>query len=567
MNLRLSFGAILMILSAVCAGQASNPDPVHSIDEIFQKWNEPDTPGCALGVKHPGAAPLIRSYGSADLEHDVPVSDSTVFEAGSVSKQFVAAAILMLAEKGELSLTDDLRKYFPEMPVYDSPITIEELLGHTSGLRDWGDVEGMAGWPRTSRIYTLDDVLAIAARQKSLNYRPGTAYSYTNTGFNLLAIIVARISKQSLADFTHDHLFVPLGMSHTQWRDDFTRVVKGRAIAYEDSKEGYHQEMPFENAYGNGGLLTTVGDLLRWNDALSAGELGPFVTREITRQTKLENGKTIAYARGLFIQSYHGMREISHSGATAGYRAWLGRYPDQQLSVALLCNASDANTTALARAVADQFLPAPVSPSPASVVTLSAEQLRQYVGLYVDREKGLSLRLAVRDGSLSLPEGRVLTAVSPADFTAGTRTFRFSGGEHLTVESDDGSVSEYIRMQPWQPSAKELASLAGTYRSDEALATYDVRIKDGQLVMTPVDRRGYSIALKPLATGIFVMDTGDESFVRFNRGGKKGVVDLEMSNGRVYSLRFRRAAPVGLAAPKLDSDIPRNPRQRLSPVT
>ena len=538
--LRLGFTALLMGLSAVCAGETHAPDPDPSIDAIFQKWNKPDAPGCVLGVKRPGAAPLIRSYGSADLEHNVPISDSTVFEAGSVSKQFTAAAILLLAEKGALSLSDDVRKYLPELPAYAAPITIEELLGHTSGLRDWGEVEGFAGWPRTSRIYTLDDVLAIAVRQKSLNYRPGTAYSYTNTGFNLLAIIVARVSKQSLADFTRDHLFVPLGMTHTQWRDDFTRVVKGRAIAYEMSKEGYHQEMPFENAYGNGGMLTTAGDLLRWNDALSAGELGSFVTREITRQTKLENGKTIAYARGLFVESYHGVREISHSGATAGYRAWLGRYPDQQLSIALLCNAGDANTTALARAVADQFLPAPSSPSALTAVALSAEQLEQHAGLYVDREKGLSMQLTLQDGTLRQFEGGVLTAVSLAEFTAGTKTFRFSGGEHLTVETPDGSVFEYTRMQPWHPGVVELAPLAGTYRSDEALATYDVRVRDGRLVMTPVDRRGYSITLKPLATDIFAIEAGNDGLVRFNRSGAKGVVELEMSNSRVYSLRFRR---------------------------
>ena len=234
------------------------------------------------------------------------------------------------------------------------------------------------------------------------------------------------------------------------------------------------------------------------------------------------------------------MREIAHSGATAGYRAWLGRFPDQQLSVALLCNAGDADITALAHAVADQFLPA--APATASGITLSAEQLSQHVGLYVDREKAMSLQLVLQDGSLRLSEGRVLAALSPAEFMAGTRTFRFNGGEHLTVESPNGGVSEYIRMQPWQPSARELESLVGVYRSDEALATYDVRVRDGRLVMTPTDRRGYSIALKPLATGIFAMDTDDDVFVRFNRGGTKGVVDLEMSNSRVYSLRFRRTA-------------------------
>ncbi len=508
----------------------------HAVDQIFQQWNIPSSPGCALGVERKGEAPLTRSYGAADLEHDVPVTPATIFEAGSVSKQFTAASVLLLAEQRKLALTDEVRKYIPELPDYGSPITIDELLSHTSGLRDWGEVEAMAGWPRGSRIYTLDDALDVAARQKSLNYKPGTAYSYTNTGYNLLAIIVKRVSTMSLADYSREHLFEPLHMTHTQWRDDFRRVVKSRSIAYEPSSDGYRQDMPFEDVYGNGGLLTTVGDLLIWNEALTSGKLGPSVTAEIQRQAKLDGGREIAYARGLFVQSYQGVREVSHSGATGGYRAWLGRYPDQQISIALLCNTGDADSTRLAHQVADLFLAR--SPPPASIA-FPAAHLAARAGLFVDSRMGLPVRLQMHGDSLKIGEQQLIPK-SVEEFRVGASTLRFSDRDHFVLQSPDGDEREYRRVEPWMPKQAELAALSGRYSSDEALATYRVRvIRDGVVILAPQDRQGQTLTLRPVFTDVFQWDD-DGGIVHFSRNTKGGASGFEMSASRVRALSFRR---------------------------
>jgi CubicO group peptidase (beta-lactamase class C family) len=530
---------VVVIRSLGLDTHAQNPDrAAPTLDAIFQKWNKPDVPGCAVGVVREGVSPLVRSYGSADLEHNVAINADTVFEAGSVSKQFTAASVLLLAEQGKLALTDDVRKYVPELPDYGWRITINELLSHTSGLRDWGSVEAIAGWPRTSRVYTLTDVLDITARQKSLNYPPGTAYSYTNTGYNLLAIIVERVSKETLAQFSHDHLFFPLRMSHTQWRDDFRRVVTGRAIAYEAGEGGYEQEMPFEDAYGNGGLLTTVGDLLRWNDALTAGELGHFVTTELQHQTTLNDGHLIAYARGLFVESYHGVQEIAHDGATAGYRAWLGRYPEAHLSIALLCNAGDANPDSLAHAVADLFL---AEPAPPTVVILTADQLAQRAGLFVDLRRGLPLRLEAHGNVLRVSNGPVLSAISPDEFSSGSTTYRFSGNDRIVRETADGDVSEYRRTQPWVPSSAELMQMAGNYTSLEAMATYHVTVTDGHVVATPADRRGAALVLNPIFANAFQFANDQaQGVLSFRRDSKGGVSGFVFRNARVYALPFRR---------------------------
>ena len=197
-----------------------------------------------------------------------------------MSKQFTAAAVLLLARDGKLSLDDQVRKYVPELPDYGAPLTIRHMLNHTSGLRDWGSVAAIAGWPRTTRVHTHAHVLDIVSRQRALNFPSGTRYSYSNTGYNLAAIIVSRVSGQSFAEFTRARIFAPLGMTRTSWRDDYTRIVKDRAIAYSDWSGGFSTEMPFENVHGNGGLLTTVGDLLRWTRNFSQ----PVVGRRGVRQ-------------------------------------------------------------------------------------------------------------------------------------------------------------------------------------------------------------------------------------------------------------------------------------------
>lgn len=262
-------GSVIAVALAVVSVQPARGAPQTpdlAIDKIFAQFT-PSTPGCAIGVERAGHPAIIRAYGSADLEHGVPNTVDTIFEAGSVSKQFTAATVLLLVQDGKLSLGDNVRKFIPELPDYGQPITIGELLGHTSGLRDWRSIEVFAGWPPGDRLYGLADALRVATRQATLNYPPGTAWSYTNTGYDLLAIIVQRVSGKSLADLSRERLFVPLGMAHSSWRDDFRRIVSGRAIAYDPVAGGYHEDMPFENGYGPGGLLTTVGDLLIWNRA------------------------------------------------------------------------------------------------------------------------------------------------------------------------------------------------------------------------------------------------------------------------------------------------------------
>lgn len=468
------------------------------IEPIFAAFNRDDGPGCAVGIEHAAEPPVLRAFGSADLEHHIPITRDTVFEAGSVSKQFTAAATLLLVRQGKMALSDNVRKYLPELPDYGTPITIDQLLNHTSGLRDWGDVEAIAGWPRGSRVYSLTAVLDIASRQRELNYLPGSQWLYTNTGFTLLAVIVQRVSRLSLAEFTRQHFFIPLGMKHTQWRDDFKRIVPNRAIAYGRGPGGYEQNMPFENAYGNGGLLTTIGDLLIWNRALTSGAIES--AADLQRAAALTDGTPVEYGRGLFVQTYRQAREFAHPGSTAGYRAWLGRYPDQHLSIALLCNAGFADNRGLAHQIADLYLPA---------VKTQASTQQRIVGLYVDSDHGQVLRL---DGHLP----------------AGAATYELADEDHLSVHNDDGTVLHFHREQPWHATPAEVARLAGDYRSEEALVTYSVRAQENRLVATPVGRPDAAVILRPLIANTFVFGDDGQGLVHFSPGAGMEITTMHV---------------------------------------
>jgi len=447
-------------LPAALSAQTRDLRPL--VDRVFARWDSTTAPGCAVGIDRAGSPRFTRAYGAADLEYAVPNRPETVFEAGSISKQFTAAATVLLALDGKLDLADDVRKYVPELPAYERPITIRHLLTHTSGLRDWGDIAALAGWPRGSRAYTHDHVLDILGRQRALNYPPGDRYSYTNSGYNLLAIIVSRVSGQPFASFSRERLFKPLGLTSTQWRDDYRRIVKRRAQAYARSGAEWELEMPFENVHGNGGLLTTVSDLLTWTAMLEhPTPKWKAMVDSLHVRGRLTKGDTIDYALGLFINDYRGVHRVEHSGSTAGYRAELLRFPGRGLAVAVLCNAANATPTAYANQLVDVLLApvlAPVAandrqrPRPdSSAWRPSAGDLAAYAGTYYSPDAETALEVTVTNGALSIfrrPATRVpLRPLSADTFEGGGRRFRFTrdtSGRVATLHAASGRAYDVV---------------------------------------------------------------------------------------------------------------------------
>jgi len=535
----------LALLAQAAFAQKATPlaGALQDVDKVFAEFHHTDSPGCAVGATLDGRTVLSAGYGMADLEHNVPITPASIFEAGSVSKQFTAGAILLLVQQGKIALDDPVRKYLPEVPDYNPPITIRQMINHTSGLRDWGSVESIAGWPRTTRVYTHANVLEIVSRQRALNYPPGAEYSYSNTGFNLAAILVGRVSGQPFPQFTRDAIFNPLDMSSTQWRDDFQRIVPNRAIAYTKDSKGVRMLMPFENIYGNGGLLTTVGDLLRWNQNFTDHKVGgtSFTAQQET-QGRLNDGRTIAYAAGLMVLNWRGLREVSHSGSTAGYRAWLGRYPEQKLSVAVLCNVASANATQLGHEVADIYLGSTVSRQVRSAVHLDPAVLESKAGLYRSVRDHETIAIELKNGTLQIAHRGALTPLSANQFSMGENgpVAEFESDAsgkvvrlRLASEVDEGNY--YEKVDAAQPGARDLEAMTGEYSSDEAEVTLRVAVENGRLV---IHRRPDTVI--PLTATYRDGFSSSLGSVRFIRDTEGRVIEMSIGEQRVWDLRLRR---------------------------
>jgi CubicO group peptidase (beta-lactamase class C family) len=513
-----------------------------SIDALFARWSSPKSPGCAVAASRDGRPSFSRAYGMANLDHHVPNTSTTVFETGSVAKQFAAAALLLLAEDGKLSLGDDVRRYVPELPDYGTVITIDHLLTHTSGLREGHSVAFLGGWSPTGEA----DLLDVMARQRALNHRPGEQFTYVGAGFFLASVIVKRVSGESLAAFSRRRMFAPLGMNATRWRENFRAVVSDRATAYQSTGEGYVEAMPAENVYGHGGLLTTVGDLLLWNDALASGRLGRSVSDALHAVGRLADGRPTGYGRGVYVGEYGGAREVFHDGGHGGYRAWLGRYPESRLSIALLCNTTVPDVTALARRVADVLLPprvaerdapAPASaPATAAAVGMTSEEARRHAGVFLSDELGLPLVLTSH-GARLLVDGAPAQRISEGRFRAGGLEIVFETPGVLRLHKRGGERQTLRRVEGPVPTEAALHALAGRYRSDEAVATYVAGVENGRLVLRLDGRPAYVHPLTAIGPDVF---RGAGMVVRFHRDASGRPGALAFTLPRVRELRFTR---------------------------
>ncbi len=548
---RLRAAFLLTVLLSVIGPNAHSQSGVNlvgesvaaRVDKVFERYARQDCPGCALGIAQDGKVVYTHGYGMANLEYSAPITPATIFEAGSVSKQFTTGAIQILARQGKLSLDDDIRKYLPEVPDFGHKIAIRNLLNHTSGIRDQWELLTVMGRPPGSAVHTLEEILDLVSRQKELNFPPGDEYLYSNTGFSLLAWIVKRAGGMSLAEFSAKELFQPLGMTSTQWRDDHTRIVKGRATAYNAGTQGeYHSNMSFTNVYGNGGLLTTVGDMLIWNENfVNPRVIGQEYLDQMQVRSRLNDKSPILYGLGLEITEYKGVREISHSGSTAGYRAFLARFPDQHLSIALLCNLANANAGALARQVAEVFLEGRLKelPKPARVET-PATEIQRLAGLYRNALTDGVLRLSFSNDKLLLGAGSAneLIPVGKNRFEGATSTryvFTIAQPIRLEVASGEEHPTIYTAVPAATPSAEQLAGYVGTYYSEELEVTFVIMVRDGRLILKR--RLTPDTALTPTYADAFSEGGRNIRFMR-NRAG--AVDGLTLTSGRVLHLRFIR---------------------------
>ena len=532
------------------------------VDTLFAPWNTKDAPGCAVGISRNGTILYEHGYGMANLELNVPITPETVFAVASITKSFTAMSVLLAAEQGKLSLDDEVQKYIPEWRDRDDHITIRHLLTHTSGIRDGFTLLGWASSSESAGDYN-EAIARMLARQRGLNFPPGTEYQYNNGGYNLLATILKRATGQSLREFADLNIFKPLGMVHTHVHDDLPMLVPNRAYGYTRYASGWRAARVDGGIVGNDGMYSTVDDLLRWEENFEHPRAG---TREMLaamqKPTVLKGGNATSTSMGFGIGQYRGLQTFETSGGSWGIASKVARFPNQHFAIAVLCNEDNVVMGGMARVnpdvftngiadiyLADALEPAEAAAKPASpptAVKLSDAELSEKTGLYRIGGVDQPALMTVGHGTLMVRAyyrddfDFELTPIGANRFLLFQSTpFEFIPAapgrpkEWRVGEGKDARVWQFVT---FAPPAPEIRSYAGEYRSEELGVTYTLSAHDSALVVR--NAWGADVTIAPFLKDVFVGDV--VGIMRFSRDPRGVVTGFTLNRDAARGVRFDR---------------------------
>jgi CubicO group peptidase (beta-lactamase class C family) len=493
-----AFRALLPLVAVSTAVGAQETPQERRVDSLFAEHTRGLQPGLALAVVRDGKVLITRGYGYANLEHRVQITPSTVFDVASVSKQFAGLAVAMLVNEGRVKLSDDIRTYIPELAKLERPVTIDHLVHHTSGYRDWPGTLSLAGW-RFDDVIAFDQIRTMAYNQRTLNFVPGAEYTYSNTGYNLLTEMIARVRGKTFRQWTDENFFRPLGMTNSHFHDDHTMVVPNRAIGYARRPDGTYASVTNNlMALGSSSLFSTVEDLAKWVMNFDDPRVGGAAAMSLTRtRGTLNDGSTIPYAFGVSHGEYRGQPTISHSGGWASFATYVLHFPQQRFGVVVFSNGGGINPGRAAFNLADIYLGealgAPPAPAAAAIATAAAVDvapavLDRYAGLY-RLGPGWYVRIR-RDGSMLKTQASrepewPMSARSDTSFWVASynapMTFQTVAGRPVQLSYRGRQHTKLEEPKP--PSQAQLRELTGEYFSEELDTRYIVALGDSGLVM------------------------------------------------------------------------------------
>ncbi len=484
------------------------------LNAVFADMNN-HTPGCVAGVVREGHLVYANAFGMADLGQRVPMTTHTVLEIGSLSKQFTAASILLLKAEGKLSLDDPIQKYLPKIPEYKAPVTIRELLNHTSGIRDVTGLLPMAGVLNVDRINQAD-ALAMLERQRHLNFPPGTEYEYSNSNYMLLAAIVKRVTGKTLPRFAAERIFRPLGMTHTLIRTNPWEIIPYRSRNYSRTKRGKYRVHKFNRvAFGNTAVNTTLGDFAKWLGNFEHPAVGgPSLIKDLETRGRLTDGQQIHYAAGLIVDDYRGLKRIHHVGSSWGFRSYFELYPQRHLGLITLCNGAHTRPTMRTKKMARIVLTRLPKPAPRDKAEDKdvRSRLLAFRGFYASADHRMLWRINTRRGKAFM--GPVHQRVS--DWSRGTKPGEFVGSIATVYLSDargtpelkigkKGGVLHRVSTKP----AINPRRRVGRYRSRALQVTWTITAKGNRLVLHKFGSNpnrldtNHTYRLRPLAANIY----------------------------------------------------------------
>ena len=549
---------MLLVIVALCSckpgapeQQVANPD----VDAIFNSWSFPETPGAALGVIQNGKLVYAKGYGSADLEHDIPISPGSVFYIGSVSKQFVTFCILLLEEDGRVNLDDEIQVYLPDFPRYESPLTVRHFIHHTSGVRDYLTLMALKGRSYLDHIND-EEVYELIKRQRELNFTPGEKYLYSNSCYFMLAMIVEKASGMSIREFAKANIFDPLGMTNTLFYDDNTDLIKNRVFSYMPNENAFDNTILRFDLVGSGGIYSNVEDLVKWDQNFynnKLGKGGQDIIERMHEEGMLNNGESSGYAFALVNDTYKGLRTVSHGGALAGYRSILIRFPDQQFSVVILANRADAAPGDKAMQVADVYLKEHFTvekenqdgdTTALDSKVVEAYNISQMIGRY-EFDLGVVAEITAVEGKLQLKQ-EWDGIQYPLERLEGN-TFRIENEEvFLTFSEMDEDMTQTMtvddngqkdigrRKADTSDRTFNLNDYAGKYYSEELDVSSEFYVKDNNLFCKVGSQQPYT--LERYDQDQFL---AEGTLIRFQRSNSD-VTGLEVDAGRVTNLKFAK---------------------------
>ncbi|MBV8390938.1 MAG: serine hydrolase [Mucilaginibacter sp.] len=545
--MKLYLTSLLLLFGLLASAQSNQPKIEQRIDSIFKNYAIKTGPGVAVMIIKDQQVIFKKGYGMANLEYDEPITPASVFDIASVSKQFTGYAISTLIQQGKLSEDDDIHKYLPDVPQYTHKITIHNLIHHTSGIRDWPMTLNLAGW-RYDEDFLFDDIMRMVKHQKDLDFEPGSKFSYSNTGYNLLAEIVGKASGKPFPQWVKENIFNPLNMNSSLVMSDHQKVVKHLAASYYGNGDGAGKINDALIAYGSSSIYTNTEDLAKWVIFFQKGiEAKDPVIERMLQTDVLTNKEKNTYAYGLFVDDNdHGLHSISHDGGWAGYRTLIKNYPDEKFSIILLSNAADFNVDAGGLEVAKAFLGGKIKPGPqredlqnVATVKVDEKQLQKYTGSY-QLGTGWYVTFTVENGNLMVQangEDKFSTAAKSDS------VFWVQGyGSSFTFRDikDKAYTAKYRniiakRIVPITVETDQLNDYAGRYHSEELETDYKITLNNGKLTIYQI-RLG-DIPLDPdlAISDQFSTRIGSISFTRDTQGKVNG---LNVSGGRPKNIRF-----------------------------
>lgn len=528
------------------------------VDKIFAHLDTQETPGCALSVIKHGEVIYKRGYGMANLEHNIPITPSSVFHIASVSKQFTVFSVALLVEEGKVSWDDDIYQYFPDMPDYGHTITLRHLAHNISGIRDQWELLMMAGWRWEADLVTQRDAMRMITRQQSLNFTPGDQYLYSNSNFTLLAEVVHKVTGQTLRRFAEERIFKPLNMKHTHFHDDHEMIVKNRADGYIklDDQRGYKISNPDFAIVGATSLFTTVEDMAKWDRNFYTQQVGDKIAvPEIGVRGVLNDGAETDYARAMIHGTHQGLPTLGHSGADAGYRTQFIRYPEQEFSFAVFCNSPTTSPVELAEQVAEVYLEDQMSPAqpennePRSVA-MSDAQLKAFEGVYKPVYSDHPAIVTFKDGTLEMDLTYFTLELVPlgGNQFSGVSPYGTAQIEFVSAESNNDMTLQMVfkmahtvapRLAKTRAPNKDNKEYVGHFYSKELDTDYTISVTDGgKLTLSFANYE--NLELKALYDGGFTFTDSFPHFLMFTRGSDNTVDGFTLSGWRAWKVGAKK---------------------------